>query len=115
MEAAVVTAVFHLDTAIHHDFEAAGFGNLGGFVADDAQLQPQPFSANGDGLLGNGRTFIGRAEDIYQIYRFGDAEQVGVGFFTQDFGGARVDGNNTIPLVLLVGGDEVGRPLLRGR
>ena len=39
------------DAAIHDDFESSIFGDLGGFLVDDAQLQPQCFCANLDGLL----------------------------------------------------------------
>jgi len=56
LQAGVLKArVLDLQATIHHYRQAARRGNAAGFFADDAQLQPEHFGADGNGGSGNRR------------------------------------------------------------
>ena len=70
-----VAGVLYLETPVHDDIEAAGPGYLGGFVADDPELEPQGPGVDGDGLLGDLYGGGGISENVDDVHGAWDVRQ----------------------------------------
>lgn len=71
-------------------------------------LEPEDFCADGDGGVGDGRDFLGAAENVDDIDAMGDVFEAGIGFLAEDFGFVGIDGDDFVADGLEVGGDLMG-------
>ena len=59
--------MFNDGAGVHHDVQPGQLGPGRGSLIDDAQLQPDCGSTNGNGLVDNGPDFLGIHEAIHHV------------------------------------------------
>ena len=99
--------MFDEEAGVFDDEEAGGTGFFGGGGVGDSLLEPEDSGADSDGGIGDGRDFIGAAEDVDDVNRIGDVFEAGIGFFAQDFGFVGIDRDDAVAGGLEIGGDFV--------
>jgi hypothetical protein len=99
--------VFDEETGVF-DYEEAGVvGFGGGRGVRDSLLEPEGFGVDGDGGVGDRRDQLGAAEDVNDVDGQWDVFETSVGFFAEDFGFVRIDGDDFVARALQVGSDFV--------
>src|SRR5436190_5331329 len=99
--------MLHLDAAIHDDGYAARLGDTHAFLVDHPELTPKAAGADLHCLGGDCGQCVGRTKDVDDVYGNGDVEQTLAARFAEDFGFARVHGNDVVPVPFEVVPDEV--------
>jgi hypothetical protein len=74
--------VFFQDAGVHDYEEAGAAGTLGGFVMVHAFLHPDGAGSDADGGINDVWYEFGTAENIYDVYFFGDVFQARVALLT---------------------------------
>jgi len=99
--------VFFQDAGVY-DYEEAGAASaFGGFVVRNAFLHPDGAGADADGRLNDVRHEFRPAENIHDVYLFGNVFQARVAFLTQHVSFARIYWNDAVADRLQVIGDAV--------
>lgn len=93
-------SMVNLDAAILHYCQAGLLRFLGGFVVADAELEPEDFGADFNGLGGDGWDIFRAAEDIDDLDLFS-------GGFCFGKGGVDVLAEDGLPGIVWVDGDDV--------
>jgi hypothetical protein len=99
--------VFDQEAEVFDGQESGRTGNFTGLRADDAQLEPDGFGADGDGGVDDGRNFLGAAEDVDNIDGLGNVLQARTGFRAEHFPFVGIDGNDAVADGLEIQGDFV--------
>ena len=106
---------FLQNAVIHDDLDAGGFGLSGGFVMDNAFLEPEARDFEADDVLNDSGDVFGGAEDVDQVDFRVSGEggvQVGIRFFAEDAVDGRIDGDDAVALGLHEAGDTEGSATL---
>ena len=74
--------MFFQDAGVHCDEEAAAAGALGGFVMDYTFLHPDGAGVAADGGVDDVWHELGAAENIHDVYFFGNVFQARVALLT---------------------------------
>lgn len=99
--------VFDQEAEVFGGKQSGRAGDFAGARADDAELEPDRFGADGDGGVDDGRHFFGAAEDVDDVDGLGNVFQTRVGFRAEHFPFVGIDGNDAVADGLEIGGDFV--------
>src|SRR5713226_8103117 len=115
VEPAKEARVLDLDAPVHDRIEARGarLGERG--LIPHAELLPEHFRANGDGVLGHRHDVRGLAEHVDQVYPVRDFPKRGVALLAEDLAVLRVHRDDAVAVLLHVLGGEIARPVPVGR
>ena len=107
---AVGQALFE-EAVVHDDFDASGFGFGGGFLVDNAFLQPEVRDFETDDFVDDFGDVLGAAEDVDELDLAGmggcGGVEVGEGWFSEGRFDIGVDGENAVALALHEARDAV--------
>ena len=98
-------------TAVHDNFQAGSASFFGGRFIDDADLHPQHFRVDGDGVIGQRRNVAGFSKTIHHVDRAGNIAQAFVTLLSENFLVLRIHRNNSVAVINHIFRGEIARPM----
>ena len=106
MQAAIVTAVFHLYATIDYDVKTGHTSCLSRLKTHDPKLHPNSLRADSYCMTHDRRAFCGRSEDVDQVYRAVEPGQIRVTAFAENLLCRRIHRNDAVTKTLEIVGNE---------